>query len=121
MFHDEREELDLEDLTADVGSSEILRSKVGRAMRNIKRGKGAENGVMIKMLRAAGDMVVRSITEIPNKIYNSGQLQNKFTTVFIAIPKVSGIIESQTQNKHYEPDNKNYTGSNTQEITRKSK
>lgn len=58
-----------------------------RAMNDVKRRKAArENGVMIEIFRAAGDMAVRSIPEIANTVYSSSQItEQMWNSVFIAI------------------------------------
>ena len=100
LFDDERPEvlnddrLEMND-AADARGLEILDSEVRWAMKDMKRGKAAgSDGVTIEMLRAAGDMAVKSITEIANKVYHSGQITEQMcTSVFIAIPKVSGTLD----------------------------
>ena len=49
---------------------------------------------MIEMLRAAEDTTIKCITEIANKVYNSGQITEQMCkSTFIAIPKVSGTLD----------------------------
>lgn len=57
----------------------------------MKRGKAAgSDGGAIEMLRAVGDMAEEKITEIANKVNQSGQITGQMCkSVFIAIPKVS--------------------------------
>lgn len=93
LFSDERPEID--DAVESSEGLEILESEVEWAMNDFKRGKAAgSDGVKIEMLQAVRDMAVKSITEIANKIYNSGQVTEQMCkSEFITIPKVSGTID----------------------------
>lgn len=92
---DERVEMDGEDDLAAEEDLEILESEIRWAMNDMKRGKAAgSDGVMIEMLQAAGEMTVKCITEIANKVYFSGRITEQMCkSVFIAIPKVSGTLD----------------------------
>ena len=61
----------------------------------MKRGKAAGlDGITIEMLRAADDVTVKHITDIANKVYNSGEIPKQMSrSVFIAIQKVAGTVD----------------------------
>ena len=48
------------------------------------------------MLRAADEVTVKHITDIANKVYNSGEIPKQMSqSVFIAIPKVAGTLDCE--------------------------
>ena len=99
---------------------ESMESEVRWAMKDMKRGKAVgSDGISVEMLRAIGDMAVEKITEIANKVYNSGQIPEQMCkSEFIAIPKVSGTLDCE---KHrtisiMSQITKNHTESHTKTI-----
>lgn len=61
----------------------------------MKRGKAAgSDSATTEMLQAVGDMAVENITDIVNKVYQSGQIREQMCEcMFIAIPKLSGTLD----------------------------
>ena len=93
LFSDARGELG--DAAEENEGLEILESEVEAAIKDMKRGKVAGgDGITIEMLQAVENLAVKSITDIANNVYNSGQITEQMCkSVFIAIPKVSGTLD----------------------------
>ena len=55
-----------------------------------------EDGVVIEMVETGGEYVVKKITDLANKIYNSGYIPETMKeAVFITIPKKEGAMECE--------------------------
>ena len=61
----------------------------------IRKGKAAgEDGIVIEMIEATGEFGIRKITDLVNRIYESGYIPNAMReSAFVAIPKKSGVLE----------------------------
>lgn len=66
-------------------------------MRGLKRGKAAaEDGVTIEMLKAAGDVAIKNLTAIANKVYMEGKVTEQMCkSIFITLPKVNGTLDCE--------------------------
>ena len=70
----------------------ILRSQVELAVIRMKRREAKENeGVVVEMVEALGDIVIAKITELANRIYSTGTLPDRMKeSEFLVIRKKVG-------------------------------
>lgn len=75
----------------------ILKSEITVVIAKIKNGKAVgEDGVMIEMVRAPEEWVVGKITELANKINETGyMLREKQEATFLTNPKKSGTTKCE--------------------------
>ena len=75
----------------------ILKSEVKAAISKIKRNKAkGPDGIVIEMIQALDDLGIESVTNIANRIYDTGEIPDDLTkSVFIALPKKAGTIECE--------------------------
>ena len=68
---------------------DILKSEVEFALRKMKRGKApGPDQVNMEMLDSAGEIGLEKLTELINKVYNTGNIPGDLLkSIFIAIPK----------------------------------
>ena len=73
----------------------ILSCEVERAVRGMKWRKAeGSDGVVVEMVEAAGSFAIEKITELANKIYDTGNIPKKMEeSEFIVIPKKEGAVE----------------------------
>src|SRR5215469_11454827 len=66
-------------------------------MNKMKIGKAVGNdGITLETLKAVENFAVEKITNLANKIYESGELTKQMKkSVFIAIPKVQGTLDCE--------------------------
>ena len=78
-----------------MGGPRILEEEVRRAVREMKNDKAdGGDGVVAEMVEAAGEFGVKKVTELANKMYDTGNIPEKMMeNVFIAIPKKPGTVE----------------------------
>ena len=76
----------------------IMQDEIRAAIRAMKKGKAAgEDGIVIEIIEATEEFGIRKITDLANRIYESGYIPNaKRESVFVAIPKKSGALECST-------------------------
>ena len=69
--------------------STILRNETEKAVRGMKWRKAeSSDGVVVEMVEAGGDFTIRKITELANRIYETGVLPDRMQeSEFIVIPK----------------------------------
>ena len=77
----------------------IMTEEVKAAIGKMKNRKAVgDDGISVEMIKALGDFGVEKITDIANRIYDTGEVTNQMCkSTFIAIPKVQGTLEC---NKH---------------------
>ena len=75
----------------------ILTEDIKNAARKMQwRNAEGEDGVVIEMVEAGGEHVVKKITDLVNKICNSGYIPETMKeAVFITIPKKEGAMECE--------------------------
>lgn len=68
---------------------QIMKEEVKNALKKMKKGKATgEDGVSTELIEALEEMGINKITNIMNKIYDSGTIpQGMLTSTFIALPK----------------------------------
>ena len=73
----------------------IMKEEVQAAIKTMKTGKAVgDDGISVEMLRALGDYAIDKLTDIANKIYDSGEVPSQMCkSIFIAIPKIQGTLE----------------------------
>ena len=93
LFDDDRGEIP--EITKEMNGPVILKSEIQAAMKTMSKGKSpGDDGVMIEMLRAGGEIMADKITKVANKIYNTGNIPEEMAkSIFIAIPKKAGTVE----------------------------
>ena len=66
----------------------ILRCEVEKALRRMKwRNAEGNDGVVVEMVEAAGNFAIVKLTDLANKIYNTGSIPEKMKeSEFIVIP-----------------------------------
>ena len=76
---------------------EILRSEVRAAMAKMKRNKAAgPDEIVIELVIALEDFGIEKVTEVNNKIYNTGEIPEDLSkSIFIALPKRAGANECE--------------------------
>ena len=94
LFEDEGRG-DLPMFNNELEGPEILEEEIRYAMKTMKKGKSAGNDkITIEMIEASGDYGLRKITELTNKIYDTGFIPEEMAkSIFIVIPKKPGTIE----------------------------
>lgn len=95
LFEDETREFP--EILREMEGPEILKSEIQKAMKSMKTGKSpGDDGVMIEMLKAGGEILLDKITTIANKVYNTGIIPEEMgKSVFIAIPKKAGTTDCE--------------------------
>ena len=91
MFGNERgKEPNIEQLEGPT----ILEAEVDKAIKSMKKGKSAgEHGVTTEMLPAMDNLGVKRITQLFNKIYDTGYIPSDLRkSTFIPIPKKSKAV-----------------------------
>lgn len=80
-----------------MSGPDVKEDKVEKAM---KEGKAVgEDGLAIKMLHALDGFSIKKMTNIVNKIYQSGDFnEDMCQSICKTIPKKSGILECNRQN-----------------------
>ena len=75
----------------------ILRNEIEKAVRGMEWRKAEDSdGIVVEMLEAEGDFTIRKITELANKIYETGVLPNRMQeSEFIVIPKKVGAVDCE--------------------------
>ena len=93
LFNDIRGEKP--EIRTEMSGPPILRAEVELAAKCMKKGKAVgDDGLMIEMVETAGDFAIEKITDLANKIYNTGYIPKMMQeSSFIAIPKKEGTIE----------------------------
>ena len=84
LFEDEGRG-DIPMLNDELEGPEILEEEIRYAMKTMKKGKSAGNDkITIEMIEASGDYGLRKITELTNKIYDTGFIPEEMTkSIFI--------------------------------------
>ena len=91
MFDDEKGEVpNIEQLEGPT----ILEAEVDKAIKSMKKGKSAgEDGVTTEMLQAMDNLGVKRVTQLFNKIYDTGYIPSDLRkSTFIPIPKKSKAV-----------------------------
>ena len=67
----------------------IMQNEIRAAIKAAKKGRAAgEDGIVIEMIEATEEFGIRKITDLANRIYESGYIPNAMReSVFVAIPK----------------------------------
>ena len=78
-----------------LSGSPIMQDEIRAAIKAMKKGQAAgENWIVIEMTEATEEFGIRKITDIANRIYESGYIPNAMReSVFVAIPKKLGALE----------------------------
>ena len=73
----------------------ILRNEIEKAVRGMKWRKAeGSDGIVVEIVEAGGDFTIRKITELANKIYETGVLTDRIQeSEFIVIPKKVGAVD----------------------------
>ena len=74
---------------------DITEIEVKTAMKKMKPGKAVGNDQFVyEVIEAVGTFGISKVTELPNIIYNSGEVQKQMLqSIFIALPNKAGTIE----------------------------
>ena len=93
LFDDNRG--DAPELRGEMEGPRILEGEVRQAVKDMKNDKAeGGDGVVAEMVEAAGEFGIKKLTELANKIYDSGIIPEKMKeNLFIAIPKKAGTVE----------------------------
>ena len=93
LFEDERGEKPRLDIP--MNGPEILKEEIVKVVKKSKKGKSPGNDkITIEMIEGSGDFGMQKITELTNKIYNTGFIpEEMYKSIFIAIPKKPGAVE----------------------------
>ena len=73
----------------------VLRNEIEKAVRGMKWRKAeGSDGIVVEMVEAGGDFTIGNITELANKIYETGVLLDRMQkSEFIVIPKKVGAVD----------------------------
>ena len=95
LFHDYRHTMpEKED---SVEGHKILKSEAGTAIAKMKLSKSAgPDGIVTEMITALEDYGIDKLTDVINKIYDSGEFQADLCkSIFVIIPKKPGAIHCE--------------------------
>lgn len=95
LFRDERGEKP--NIRKNMDGPEITTEEVKAAIKNMKTGKSpGPDEIAVEMIKALDEFGVTKVTELANKIYQSGSIPDDLSkSVFIALPKQPGAIECE--------------------------
>ena len=80
LFEDERG--DRPTMEGEIGGTGIMEDEVHQALKEVKREKAeGSDCVVIEMMEAAGDLGVRKVKKLANRIYNTGEIPLKMREI----------------------------------------